>query len=265
MADVNLAASGKIGVEPPPDAPREVSHALDPMTVANQVALARAHERELAPLVYEKPPALESAIAGKQIAGLDPFYEKLNARIAAGQANPMPAMSNTDSPSRGMPGTAPIPAARSKAPIQVIGGFGDGGEAQYFPLTGVELKILIEELMDDVHQRIQNDLRFSIAQCYPRVTAKVQIVVEGETTDGGFVIQKTVQKHETPLEVAQRYGDSVVFVVTADRREFTEAGEVSSPPDALRDELGLPKPRKQQVSMAGGQSFADVPLEKVGF
>src|SRR5450759_5294201 len=140
MAATNIPSSGSVGVEPPPDAPRETSQALTTDALATQVALARSHERELAPLVYEKPMTLESAVPGKEIAGKDPFYVELEKRMASGQANPMPAASNTDSPSRGMPGTLPVPAARAKPPLQVIGGFGDGGEAQYFPLTGLELK-----------------------------------------------------------------------------------------------------------------------------
>jgi hypothetical protein len=176
----------------------------------------------------------------------------------AGVKQEFPAASNSDSPSRGLPGTAPVPAARKSAPIQTTGGFGEA-EAEYFPLNGQELRTLIEQLMDEVHARLQNDLRFHIATTYPRVSARVQIIVEAEADDQTVSIEKVmVPQERVPLDVAQERADSVVFVVRSLRREFDEAGNVETPPDAMRDELGLQKPRKRTIKNGAGKSLVDV-------
>jgi hypothetical protein len=269
MADTNLPAEGAMAA-PPPGAPYEIAQPLSPELIAEQAAKAAAHEKTLAPLTYGQTesggvvrPRLESAVAGKQIDGLDPFYQQEVARRTAEDAEisaHAPAGSDTDSPVRGLPGTAPIPAVRSRAQLLPSGGFGDTGAAQYYPLDGSELRALVETLMDELHAHIQADLRFSIAACYPRVAVKVQLVVEGEVQDQGFTIQKVGAHDKTPLEVAQACGDSVVFVVVKQRREFDEAGNVEAPPDALRDELGLPKPHKHVVKNGLTSSFADLPM-----
>jgi hypothetical protein len=278
MPTTNIPATGAVGVEPPPDAPIEVSQPLqpdagrivlaDPRTglptgeVVDPAARARANERELAPLRYERPaaPAAQSGVTGKAIDGLDPFYAQEVARRAAlPDAKEFPAASNSDSPARGLPGTAAVPLRQTKS-LALTGGFGDTGEAMYYPLDGQELLALSEALCDRLVDRIRNDLRFSMALTYPRAAVRLQLIVEGEVDDQGFTIEYVDKKDQTPLEVAQQHGQSVVFVLTEERREFTSTGEVESPPDAIRDELGLVKPRKQYVQTGMGRQLADQPL-----
>lgn len=281
MPETNIPATGEFGAAPP-DAARETTEPLqvdagaivvhDPRTkqptgeVIDPIARAQANERELKPLTYENPaaPPSQSVVSGKTVNGLDPFYaEEAKRKAALAAAEPertMPAMSNTDSPSRGLPGTAPVPAARKTKPIGVTGGFGDAGEAQYFPLTGPELMELTRALLDKLNDRITNDLRFSLAITYPRIAVKLQLIVEGEVDDQGFDVTYVDTKDQTPLDVAKQHGQSVVFVLTEERREFTVDGEVDSPPDAIRKELGMVRPHKQLVQTGSGRVFADLPV-----
>lgn len=239
--------------------------------VVSPAERAAQNERALAPLDFgKKAVGLESPVTGKDIGKVDPFYAQhdANKHAAPAPAKPaaplagMPAASNTDSPSRGIPGTAPMPASRAKAQLPVDGGFGMGGSTDYFPMDGHEVKELATELMDRLYKRIQNDLRFSLAVCYPRIAVKLQLIVESEATVGGegFTIEYVTAHDKTPIEVAKQHGDSVVFVLVEQRREFNEKGEPETAPDAMRDELGIDKPRKQLVQMGGGKQFSDRPL-----
>lgn len=169
-----------------------------------------------------------------------------------------PAGSNSDSPSRGIPRGTIDPG---KA---VTGGFGDQASLQYFALDGRELLALVESLMDELHARIQNDLRFNEAICYPQVSVRVAIEVTGFAQDQGFMVDTCLPAaHEartkTPLDIARSVADEVCFVVLAERRETDDQGNSLLPPDAVRQALGLARPGKRIVKGLGGQeSFVDV-------
>lgn len=265
MAETNLPADGEWG-QPPPDAPREWSQPLQADLIAEQQAKARQNERALKPLDFvptkvnpltkTDPQAASHAVqapAAVQAASV----ARTPAPVVAPPADHQPAASNTDSPSRGAPGTAPVPSARAKAPLRILGGFGEA-EAEYFPLDGHELRLLVEVLLDELYNRVQNDLRFSVAMTYPRLKATLQLLVEGELEETGFAIERVVVKDQTPVAVAQERGDSVVFVLVAKRREFDDHGEVESPANAIREEIGVEIPRKQQIENGLGKMLADV-------
>ena len=164
----------------------------------------------------------------------------------------MRAASNTDTPSRGLPTHDPDPGKR------ITGGFGEPSEGQYFPLDGAELKAVVENLLAELHTRIQDDLRFSIALTYPRIRVHVDIVVEAYAADGGFKVQKFAAPHDkTPIEVAERFGEEVAFIVRAERREFDEENQPADAPNAMRAEAGLRIPRKQRIESAAGIIYAD--------
>lgn len=166
-----------------------------------------------------------------------------------------PAASNTDSPSRGQPTRSADPQK------QITGGFGDSVAAQYFPLDGNELLDVVWKLMDDLAKRLQNDGRFMVSMCYPRVAVRLDLTVEGYAADQGFTVTKVGPPHErTPLDLAQSMAgvDDVVFVLRTQRREFNDQGESESPPNALRAEVGRPIPHKQVVEGLSGRQIADV-------
>jgi hypothetical protein len=141
-----------------------------------------------------------------------------------------------------------MPAGRRTAPLPVVGGFGQA-EGEYFPLTGAELKTLVEQLLDEIYGQIQNDLRFHVSQTYPRVAATLTLRVTGEADDQGLTIEKVRPPVERlPQEVAEAQCDSVVFVIRKQRREFDDAGAVETPPDAIRRALGLTVPAKHEAS-----------------
>lgn len=167
-----------------------------------------------------------------------------------------PAASSTDSPTRGVPRDTGVPMRAGK---EITGGFGDEGALSYFALNGAELRVLVEQLMDEVHARIQNDLRFNEALVYPQVSARVVIEITGYVRDNDFVIDKFLPTtHEartkTPVEIAKQVADEICFVVLAERRETDDEGQSIAPPDAIRDELGLAKPRKRMITTGLGQT-----------
>lgn len=167
-----------------------------------------------------------------------------------------PAASDTDSPARGLPTAIPDPGK------QITGGFGDLGEAQYFPLDGLEAGRVASKLLQAILDRIPDDLRFSLAATYPRVRIRAMLEVECFAADHSFQIVKIqVPPHEkTPLDVARQYGDQVVFCLVEQHVEMTEAGESITPPNAARQDLGLPIPRKRAVDLPGkrGRLLVDV-------
>lgn len=293
MKKSDITGSG--GAVPPPDAPRETAQPLQPDTLAIQQANARANERELKPF---NPPAVRQALpptapmpkpaappatptdaliadvfgadAPDPLGTLDPAQGEVEQiadvlpELTPEDRLRMPAASNTDTPAKGLLPNL-TPTAGDKFDGIQRGGFSDVGEAQYFPLSGDELRQLVLALFDTIAQQIQNDLRFSMALTYPRVRAIVEVRVEGHAEDdnAGFEITKIKEPKEgeaggTALEVARARANEVVFVVQAFRQEFTPGGESDQPPDALRDELGLAKPRKQMVDSAGRPTFVDV-------
>ena len=196
----------------------------------------------------DRPPAVGQA------PGPDPY--------APIDLSTMPAASNTDSPTRGI--VRPnISNARPNRP-EITGGFGDQAALQYFALDGRELLTLVETLMDEVHARLQNDLRFNEALTYPQVSARVVIEISGFAHDSDFLIDKILPTtHEartrTPIEIARSVADEVAFVVMAERREADDEGNPIAPPDQLRQELGLRRPGKRMIrSPLGTESFVDV-------
>lgn len=208
--------------------------------------------------VVHKPPTV---VLGEPIEQQAP-PEGLPAAVTAAPEQPvipppdptkhLPAASNTDSPSRGIPTITPEK--------RITGGFGDTGEAQYYPLDGSELRALVNALMDSIHARMEDDLRFNMAVTYPRCTARVVVEVEAYGNDQTMTVEKVmVPAHErTPIEVARLYGDQIVFCVTAERAEMTEDGRSLAPPNQTREELQLPIPRKTAVDTPGGRMIVDV-------
>lgn len=252
---------------PPPDAPMQVAEPLAPSTLAEQLAKARANERELTPFVppaastpavptagADAPqPSASGAPADGSAPAVPPRQVQTPREVVAAPVFKRPAESDTDSPTRGIP--KPI-----QDPGKVItGGFGSLESAQYFALDGSELRELVLSLMDSIADRIRNDLRFAPAITYPRVTARVQVQIEGYAEDHGFVVEKVKADERTPLEVAKTKADEVVFVVVEQRREFDAEGNPENPPDRVRDELGLPKPRKQFVQAGAAKMIVDTP------
>jgi hypothetical protein len=250
---------------PPPGAPQEVTAPLSSDMLSSQLATARQYERVLAPFspAASTPASPTGAAASVPPPAVPPAAP---APIAVAPVVPPPvverkshpASSDTDSPTRG------IPRAIADPGKAITGGFGQLSEAQYFPLDGAELKQLVLSLMDDMAKRVEADLRFSIAITYPRVTARVKIEVEGWAEDAGFVIEKVTTHDKTPVAVAAERSEAVCFVVSEFRREFDEAGEPENPPDRIRDELHLQKPRKQFVQAGAHRMIVDAPSSLEG-
>jgi len=207
---------------------------------------------------------------GQPVPALDPMQGDIDQlsdvlpELTAEDRARMPAASNTDSPAKGLlPDLTPPKGDKFDGISR--GGFSDLNDAQYFPLQGDEAAELAYALADTLVAQIRNDLRFSMALVYPRIRMTLQLIVEGHAEDdnAGFVIQKIKapkdgEKGGTPLEIAKLKADQVCFIIQAVRQEFTPDGESDQPPDALRDELGLGKPRKQLIETNGRQAFVDV-------
>ncbi len=237
---------------PPPNAPRETTQPLSDETLAAQLAQAQANERELAPFNPQPPadaPAVVSA-AETQHAALNAAAQLLAERNA--RTSHQPAASETDSPSRGMPKPIGDPGK------QVTGGFGSVGEAQYYAIDGSELQEVVRDLLDAINTRITNDLRFSLAITYPRLTVRLKLEVEGWAQDAGFIIEHVKALHQTPAAVAAERADEVVFVLKEVVREFDETGTPENPPDRIRQGLGLPIPRKQMIQAGAMRTMVDI-------
>lgn len=254
MANERKRMEGAMGA-PPPDAPRETAQPLSAELLASQLAMARANERELGPatpISAPKPPVSDFFAAPTAISATPPPEVPEQPPLPP----PLPhqrAASDTDSPSRGLPRGVSDPG---KA---ITGGFGDVGAAEYFPLDGAELRTVIEDLLVKLAERLQDDLRFTLAVTYPRVTARVEIHVEGFAEDQGFVIPRVGKPHDkTPVAVAREHGDAIVFVLTESHVEMTPEGESVTPPNKARLEAGLIVPRKQSVDVPGGRVIVDV-------
>jgi hypothetical protein len=245
---------------PPVDAPYEVTQPVDNGALLAEAAQRRAaaaerlgisaDERSLAPL---NPPGDRQS--PQPPADLPLRSAAPTAYVVPQTSNPMPAASGSDSPARGIPREITDPGKK------ITGGFGNTGEAQYYPLNGLELLVLVRSLMEQIDKRIENDLRFAMAITYPRVRARVVIEVDGYAESGDFAIEKVDVREKTPIEVARQYGDRIAFAVVEKRQEFTDSGEVDAPPDLIRDELGLEKPRKQLIQMGAQRIVADIPIE----
>lgn len=234
---------------PPDYAPHEVADGSTVAPTQEQVDRAARNERQLQPLVFEAsaPPAALN-VAKQDI----PAHLVKPVQLPA-RTDHQPAASNTDSPSRGMPRPIVDPGK------QITGGFGAAGPAQYFPLDGSELKEAVRSLMDKLNARLDRDLRFHVAITYPRVTATVIVRVEGFTGDTNFEMQAPPFVHDrTPVDIAEAAGaQPVAFEEQEQLREMHPDGTAENPPDRVRDELGLDKPRKQVVETPGGRMWVD--------
>lgn len=233
---------------PPDDAPREVS-STNVAPTPDQVAAAAQNERSLQPLVFTTTPHLN--VPKQQV---EPRPAK-PAVLPAREPNPMPAASDTDSPSRG------VPRAISDPGKKITGGFGVAGPPQYFPLDGSELREAVLSLFDQHVKRLQNDLRFHPGITYPRVTVEVVVRVKGWAQDNDFEMKKvTVHDGKITDAVAQEAGLTPVDIEETEiLREFAEDGTPENPPDRVRDALGLEKPRKQFVETPTGRQLVDRP------
>lgn len=237
---------------PPPGAPHEVTQPLSAETVAAQIAQAQANERELPPFNPQPmavvpvetpvPPPADLNAAAKLLA---------EARTRRPESH-QPAASNTDSPSRGMPRAVDDPG---KA---ITGGFGSPGEAQYYAINGLELQEVVRKLLDQLNERITNDLRFSIAITYPRISVRLKLEVESHAQNAGVEIVYAKKDERTPLDVAEAHADEVCFVLREVKREFDDDGVPENPPDRMREELGLPVPRKRMIQAGATRVMVDV-------
>jgi len=210
--------------------------------------------RENAETIVEEAHAAEGSIPYTMVRGEERTEEAMPAPLPP----PLPhqkAASDSDSPSRG------IPTAIADPNKKITGGFGVPGEgpADYFPLDGTELRAVVERLLSDVHDRIQDDLRFSIACTYPRVAARVEVIIEAYGQDKPTVIPRVAKAHDkTPLATAREHAQEVVFVVSEATVEMTESGESVTPPNRMRQQLGLEIPHKQAIETpSGGRMWVD--------
>lgn len=309
MAETNLPAEGHAGQRPPAGADLTPAQPLRPDAgtivdvhgVAHRpIDKARANERELAPLTYKD--SIQQAAA--ELAGTVAVPSVVQAvpvvQAAVVAAKPVivvpttskaadptqPAASNTDTPSRGIPGTAFSPhRTPGKDPLRVEGGFGSGS-GEYFALDGTEMKVCLQQLLEDVLGHAENDHRVvgmtalttAEVSLIAVLTAdtedqKVTITARGENTVRGDLvatITAVCDRFHADLQTDMRlqmacaypqYGATLTltvkahaadpgFTIVKHRREFDEAGEPETPPDALREELGLPVPGRQ-ITMAG--------------
>lgn len=210
-----------------------------------------------APATPSQSSAAQQELAAFTDAPAVPLADDLAAEAARQDAEDrarFPAYSDTDSPSRGVPRQIDDPGKR------ITGGFTDAMDGQYFPLNGQEVAQLVRSVLDQIDQQMATDLRFSLACVYPRVRVVVKVEVEAfahdEAGGGGTAELRRVAVHDkTPLEIAEALGDEVCFVVRATANEVDDAGNPEQPPDALRKQLGMDRPRKRVIEGAGGQRF----------
>jgi hypothetical protein len=190
----------------------------------------------------------------------------LRTALPAATQSHAPAASDTDSPSRGVPRPN---VANQRPGKEITGGFADQAAMQYFALDGRELGILVQDMLVELHQRIDNDLRFTEAIVYPRVAVKCSVEVSGFGMDNSFTVDKIVKDaglaagdplaRQTPIELARQVADEVVFVLVAAKSETDANGEPLDPPDKIRIELNLKRPRKQVViGVNGTRQMVDV-------
>ena len=245
MADPKFA--GEFSA-PPAHAPREVSSPQIAPT-AEQRDAARRNERALQPLDYSTQQA--PVDVPKQVVPR-PVQSVLPARPPVEERSHQPAASNSDSPSRGIPREIDDPGKI------ITGGFGFSGPAQYFPLTGDELKLAVQDMMDKLNARIMNDLRFSMAVTYPRARVVLSLTFKGYTEAEPHEIRSEFVHEKTPEDIA-RAGGAVAstFEIAETIQEFDDEGNPDNPPDRVRDTLGIEKPRKQSVDMAGERHIVD--------
>lgn len=266
----------------PLDKARANERELQPLTYKDSVQQAAA---ELAgtvavPGVVQAVPQVKAAVVAAKPPVVAPVTSKAPDPT-------QPAASNTDSPSRGIPGTAHSPHRNPKrAPLTVEGGFGSGS-GEYFALDGTEMKACLNQLLEEILGQAENDHRVVGMAALTTAEVTLQAILRADTddqtvtmdrggvnlnTDGNLValITDVCDALHRDLQTDMRlqmswaypqYGATLTLTVKAHaadpgftlvkhRREFDEAGDPETPPDALREELGLPVPGRQ-VKMAG--------------
>ena len=250
-----MAATGGAGMAPPPGAPTTVTRELSPQLIQEQLARARANEKELAPF---NPPATQPVkqSAPVQAPAADFFGDAPAAAppaqvvgpaapVSPFQANP----SDPESPARGRP-TPPSDPGKA-----IIGGFGDPATF-YVPLDGREVRDLVLLKMDDLIKAMENDLRFSLHLTYPRAKVTVTVTVEGHADPQHDIrLEKTIEAGKMPVEVARGLADEVVFVLVAGH---VEDGESVTAPNAVRQQIGAEIPAKQRMQVGASAQIVDV-------
>ena len=214
--------------------------------------------------VFDEPPIAQAQTPTAEELLVDQYEDHIPA-LSDEDRKRMPAASSGDSPSRGiLPNLTPPKGDKFEGIPR--GGFGDPSMAEYTPLNGDELLQLVLSEGHALLERCKNDLRFSMAITYPRVRLRVSVEVEGsmDDKDNDFRIDrvhvpKAGHQGATPKEVAHAMGaDDVVFVLSSTRQEFDGEGQSDEPPDALRDSIGIEKPRKTAINVGGYQMFVDI-------
>lgn len=232
------------------------------LSVEDQQALEDAVKATVIPAQVVPPPEQSSAIPPpapvelpkRHVAERPSPEQTLAARAAERSPDEpyYPAGSNTDSPSRGIPQPIDDPGKK------ITGGFGDAGDAQYFPLDGTELREVAYGLMDALHSRLADDLRFSMAITYPRVAVRLELHVDAYANDGSFVVPTVARPHDkTPIDVAREMANQVVFIVGEEHREVSPDGESVTAPNAARRALGLEVPFKRPMRAGASTIMVD--------
>lgn len=236
---------------PAPPAPDVAPPAVVVATAEILVDQSPPSAPDVAPAAADNIPRVDvpdrTALAGSALARA--AAERNDARPRSTQ----PAASNTDSPSRGMPSPVADPGK------QITGGFGAAADQQYFPLDGSELREVVLGLMDKLAAQLTNDLRFTPALCYPRVSARVTVHIDCYAREMSFEIPKAAESHKTPIDVALAHGaepDSMQLEATVGEFDPT-TGETDKSTNAMRRELGLQVPMKQRVRTPTGFSTVD--------
>ncbi len=263
----------------PIDKARANERDLAPLTYRDSIATAAAELAGTAvPGVVQAPHAVVAAAAPVKAAVIAPA-------VSRAPDPTQPAASNTDSPTRGIPGTAHSPH-RAKDPLVVTGGFG-AGSGEYFALDGVEMKACLETLLEQVLGQAENDHRIVGMSGLTTAEVSLRAMLLADTEDqtvtmdrGGSnvntrgdlvaLITDVCDALHKDLQTDMRlqmswtypsYGAVLTLTVKAHaadpgftlvkhRREFDADGEAETPPDALREELGLPVPGRV-VTLAG--------------
>lgn len=222
------------------------------------IILTDAPELPTAPAPTAEPtPALQLPRMNVS-AGLRGAVDELLAKHVPSR---MPAESNTDSPARG------IPQPSLDEGKKITGGFGGAGEAMYFPMDGAELKEVVRGHLSVIDAQLDNDLRFSPALCYPRLTVEVIVrvgayAVDGPDYDPSFEIVRGTVHDKTPVEVAMEAAKlgQVCFVLVSGHQEMTADGKSITPPNQMRAEVGLAqRVGKMPVMTPGGVALVDLP------
>lgn len=198
----------------------------DPDRQANPSDLPTPQPPDLPPAI-SAPSVLADLPPDLQIPDLPPF----DPTAAIPDPNPpvhQPAASETDSPSRGIP----KPTVLGK---EITGGWGQES-AQYFALDGAEIQTLAASLFQELTDRMAANLRFGMACCYPQVRVRVVVQVDGSS-------------EATPIHDA-RFDLPAARLLTL---TATVQDNPETPADALRNQHGLPKPRKQVTQTGGGR------------